>query len=510
MASTWALDKSASQEQLVQGLTRSVYRQDVPSERKIAESLLEFFSSTGPLSNAITSVNRSVQNASNTINGVQLKDQIDPNVYRSLKYQYANLYIATGVGSVGGTIDAASESVSNALNNASSKINETLKPVSSFIGSTLYTLTGVMKDPLGSVIDLPNTVGAMMDNLNPGLRSKYLATYKKYNVDKLIEMPGMIFGSAQQLVKSVDNILKVPIGLITDVYRGFQELIGKISSFIDSVFAGIQKFITNIIDGLFPGLTDFLTTFAGFVQQIGGIANTFGGLEQVVGFTNQIAGFANQINGFIQNPLDLAFQYAPPELSQGLYALQNPASIINQFLPPELSQYTQQLNSITGFGFNANMGYGLQSVLEGLQGGVLSSILQGFATQFSILSPLFTGQSVTPDFFGNETRAVPSNDGTTEYQTDPTSGTVAQVNPPRPNYEEAESKSNTTTRSTTTPASESGRGRFNARGSGGTNSSSRFRLDISDFEAYVVDNQGNVIRAASQAEINANRIIDPV
>jgi hypothetical protein len=503
MASTWALNKqSASREQLVQGLSRTVYRQDVPSEKKIADSLLEFFSTTGPISTAVAGINKSVQSASNVINGVQLKDQIDPNVYRSLKYQYANLYIATGVGSVGGTIDAASESVSNALNNASSKINETLKPVSSFMGSTLYTLTGVMKDPLGSVIDLPNTVGSMMDNLNPGLKSKYLATYKKYNVDKLIEMPGMIFGSAQQLVKSVDNILKVPIGLITDVYRGFQELIGKISSFIDSFFASLQKFFTNIIDGLFPGLTDFLTTFAGFVQQIGGIANTFGGLEQVVGFTNQIAGFANQINGFIQNPLDLAFQYAPPEISQGLYALQNPASIINQFLPPELSQYTQQLNSITGFGFNGNMGYGLQSVLEGLQGGVLSSILQGFATQFSILSPLFTGQSVTPDFFGNETKTVPSNDGTTEYQTDPTSGTVAQVKTPQANYEEAESK--------TTPASETGRGRFSARGSGSTNPSSQFRLDVRDFEAYVVDNQGNVIRAASQAEINANRIIDPV
>jgi hypothetical protein len=483
MAGLWTLSDSSSRDPLVQGVARTVYRQNVPSEKKIADSLLEFFSTTGPISTAVASVDRSVQKASNVINGVQLKEQIDENVYRSLKYQYANLYIATGVGAAGGAIDSASAGVSNALNNASSKINETLKPVSSFIGSTLYTLTGLMKDPLGSVMDLPNTVGSMMDTLNPGLRAKFTSTYKKHNIEKLTEMPGMIFGSAQQLVKSVDNILKVPIGLITDVYRGFMELIGKISSFIDSLFAQLQKFLTNIIDGLFPGLTDFLNTFAGFVQQIGGIANMFGGLEQVVGFTNQIAGFANQINGFIQNPLDLAFQYAPPELSQGLYALQNPASIINDFLPPELSQYTQQLTNITGFGFNGNMGYGLQSVLEGLQGGVLSSILQGFATQFSILSPLFTGQSVTPDFFGNETTPIPSNDQTTEYQTDSTSGTVAQTRPPKPNY--GKSKANTPAqsptvtaalqnpvafiRNTTTPASETGRGRFNARTSSNSN-----------------------------------------
>lgn len=501
MAGLWTSNDPSAQETLVKNVSRTLYRQNVPSEKKIADALLEFFSSTGPISTAVGNINKSVQGASNVINGVQLKDQIDPNVYRSLKYQYANLYVATGVGAVGGTIDAASESVSNALNNASSKITETLKPVSSFMGSTLYTLTGVMKDPLGSVMDLPNTVGAMMDNLNPGLRSKYIATYKKHNIDKLAEMPSMLFGSAQQLIKAVDNILKVPIGLVTDIYRGFQELVGKISSFIDSFFAGLQKFLTNIIDGLFPGLTEFLTTFAGFVQQIGGILNVFGGLETVVGFTNQIAGFANQINGFIQNPLDLAFQYTPPEISEGLYALQNPASIINKFLPPELSQYTQQLNSITGFGFNGNMGYGLQSVLEGLQGGVLSSILQGFSTQFSILAPLFTGQSVTPDFFGNETETAPAPDNTTEYQTDSTSGTVAQVNPPRPNYTPVST-------GTTTKASESGRGRFAARNkttsTTSSSNSSGLRVQILNAdvgEAYIVDKDGQVVREANQKEI---------
>ena len=46
------------------------------------------------------------------------------------------------------------------------------------------------------------------------------------------------------------------------------------------------------------------------------------------------------------------------------------------------------LTPITGFGFNGNMGYGLSSVLNGLRGGVISSILKGFANQYPILKPL--------------------------------------------------------------------------------------------------------------------------
>ena len=149
------------------------------------------------------------------------------------------------------------------------------------------------------------------------------------------------------------------------------------------------------------------------------------------------------------------------------------------------------------------MGYGLQSVLEGLQGGVLSSILQGFSTQFSILAPLFTGQSVTPDFFNNETEATPTPDGTTEYQTDSTSGTVAQVNPPRPNYTPVST-------GTTTKASESGRGRFAARNRSGTTASSStgnssglrvqiFNADVG--EAYIVDSEGQIVRGANDTEI---------
>ena len=104
--------------------------------------------------------------------------------------------------------------------------------------------------------------------------------------------------------------------------------------------------------------------------------------------TNGLINFTNQLNGVIQNPLDFAFSMMPPSFNQGLYLIQNPQQIINNALGqvPELNNFLGQISSITGFGLNGNMGFGLQSVLQGLQGGVLASILNGFATQFSILS----------------------------------------------------------------------------------------------------------------------------
>lgn len=403
----------------------------VISEKKEADGILEFFSSTGPLQNVLGNIQESVQNFGNTINGVQTGG-IDAQTYRSLKYKYANMYVQTALGEAATNIDRFGDNAIATIDRASENLVKTFKPVSSFVGSTLYTLTGMMKNPIGAVTDLPNTVGAIMDQLNPQFRTNLTATWQKHNVQKLAEMPGQLFGNIQQIVKTIDGILAVPIGLVNDLYRGFMELVGKLNDFVNKIFDGLSKAVDNIIDGLFPGLTDFLVQAAAFTNQIGQISSAFAGVNQITQFTNQLTTGINQINSIIQNPLDLAFAYAPPQLSQGLYALQNPQQIINQFLPPQLSEAFANISKITGFGFNGNMGFGLESVLEGLQGGVLASILQGFATQFSILSPIFTGQSVTPQYFANETGTVETPNGTT--YTTPNNSRVPVGRTPQPNY----------------------------------------------------------------------------
>jgi len=401
--------------------------------KKTRESILEFFSTTGPIQSTLGGISKGIDRFGETINGTKLPSQIDEDVYKRLKYQYANLYVATATGAATSALGDASKGVATALDSASKKINETLKPVSSFIGSTLYTLTNVMQSPLGSPRDLPNTIGYMMDRVNPNLKAKFTATYKKFQVDKLMEMPGQLFGSALQIIRTVDKILSYPINLLNDIYRGFMDLVSQVNDFINGIFESLQKFFSSIIDGLIPGLTGFLNQVTVFANQIGGIVQVFSGSNQILGFTNQLTNFANQINGFVQNPMNLIAAQLPNQITEGLYMLQNPQQIINQFLPPQLSEYTQQISSITGFGFNGNMGFGLQSVLEGLQGGVLSSILKGFATQFSILAPIFTGESVVPEFFPNQADTT-EVDKNTKYSTDKTSGQPVPTTPPSPNY----------------------------------------------------------------------------
>lgn len=413
------------------GLVRASASVQKPDRTDVIESVLNFFGGSGPLQSSLRSLDESVTAFGNTINGVNLSGQINEDVYRRLKAQYANLYIATGVGSIGGAIGEATSNISQAASQASAQINEALKPVSSFIGSTLGTLTGLMGNPIGGTLNLPNTVGYMMDRLNPSLKAKFQATYAKYNIDKLAEMPNQLFGSAQMLAKSVDKILSLPIGIISDIYKGYMDLMGQINDFVNSMFEILQTFFNSLLDNLFPGLTDFLNQLTAFANQIGGIAQIFGASTQVLGFTNQIIQGANQLNSFIQNPFDLVFAYAPEQLTQGLYSLQNPQQLINQYLPPQLSEYFSKIESITGFGFNGNMGFGLESVLQGFQNGVLSGILQGFATQFSILAPLFSGASAPGPSFTNEagTRTTQG----IEYNVDKTSGQVI-AGAPEPVY----------------------------------------------------------------------------
>lgn len=407
-----------------------------PADKKdVADAVLEFFSSTGPLQTTLGSIDKSITAFGNTVNGANLSGKVNEDIYKRLKYQYANLYVATAVGGASNLIGQASDNINSSLVAASESINKQLQPVSSFIGSTLGTLTGVMKNPLGAVQDLPNTIGVMLDQVNPGLRAKYIGTYKKYNIEKLAEMPATLFGGLQQVARSADKIINMPVALISDIYKGFMDFVGQLNDFVNGLFEALQKFINSILDNLFPGLMDFLNQLTTFANQIGQISSIFGGVNQITGFTNQLVTGVNQLNSFIQNPFDLAFAYAPPEISQGLYLLQNPQQIINQYLPPELSEYTAKLSQITGFGFNGNMGFGLESVLEGIQGGVFSSILEGFASQFSILAPIFTGQSIAPPSFPNSTTEVTAPDGTA-YAV----GTTGQIikpetTPPTPNYQ---------------------------------------------------------------------------
>jgi hypothetical protein len=290
---------------------------------------------------------------------------------------------------VGGVFDT----VTGGLTQFNNDFGNLLKPVSSFLGETLATLTGVAADPLGSIALLPRSIASLIEKVNPQFAANLEGTFKKYKLDSLVHLPGQILGSVRNLLTLVDAVLSFPVIILQDIYNGLMEIMDFISDLVDGFFSFIYNFLfgpDGILDSILPvaQILAFINEVSALASEIGGIAGTFLGSNPITGFTNQIQTYSGQLGSFLQNPFDALFAYAPPQVSQGLYLIRNPQQMINSVLPPQLSELFSKISSATGFGFNGNMGYGFASVLNGLRGGVLSSILSNFSAQYPILTPL--------------------------------------------------------------------------------------------------------------------------
>lgn len=312
--------------------------------------------------------------------------------------------------SIAGTASTVQAGVSGIIRSASLAVANTsiynpqlgnyLKPVSSHIGSVLGTLTGILASPLGSLALLPRALADLIERINPGFAAKMEATFLKYKIQALANLPGQILGSIRNLITLADAILTLPVIIIADLYQALMDLMQEIAKFVDELMSWIYNFFfgpQGILNTLIPiaEILALLEEVSALAGEIGGIATLFLGANPIAGFTNTIQTYTSQLGSFIANPFDALFAYAPPQVSQALYLIRNPQQMINSLLPPQLSQLFRQVSAATGFGFNGNMGYGFASVLQGLRGGVLSSILSNFSAQYPILTPLIGGLGLT-------------------------------------------------------------------------------------------------------------------
>ena len=272
-------------------------------------------------------------------------------------------------------------------------ITKTLQPVSSFTGQTLATVAGITSDPFGSLSLLPQYLAELVERVNPQFAARLEATFKSQKMSALTHLPSQLAGSIRHLLTFVDAALAVPIGLIADVYQGLMDVMEAISDAVDQAMAAVYNFIfgpEGLLDNIIPQdlLMSILSDISSIAGEIGGIAGAFLGSNPISQFTLSIQSYTGQIGSFIQNPANALFAYAPPQLSQALYTLRNPQQMINSVLPPQLSQAFSKVSSITGFGFNGNMGQGFGAVLQNLRQGPATAILQGFSNQYGLLGPL--------------------------------------------------------------------------------------------------------------------------
>lgn len=284
-----------------------------------------------------------------------------------------------------GSIDA----VNRTLDKTSQSIQEHFKPVGTAVGETLANATKFCQNPGGTLALIPGSLKNVIDRNYPEFSTNLENTWQKYNIDQLLNAPSALLGSVSNLITAADALLSIPFQIMSDLYNGLMDMILDLAEAIDQIFASfIEKIFESFLDAIAPGLFEFLQEFAALAGEIAAISSIFLGSNQIAAFALNIQNYANALTSFISNPVNTLFAYAPPQISQALYLLHNPQQLVNNILPPQLSQLLAPISQITGFGFNGNMGFGFASVLNGLRGGVISSILTNFAGQYPILGAL--------------------------------------------------------------------------------------------------------------------------
>jgi len=275
-------------------------------------------------------------------------------------------------------------------------LNSVRKEVGTFsdhAAATVTDLSLVARNPLDFQV-VSNAAASIMNRIFPGSSNSLNQSLQNLHLDKLAKAPSLLFSGLQRLARAIDNVLSIPIAFVSSIYYGVIGLIKQIGTTLNNLIQGFQKFLFDFLDEIIPltEILQLLEDIGTLASQIGGIASIFGGANIVSGFALQITTFTNQINSIVTSPLDTVLGVLPTNISNGysqiMNGLQNPESLIQQFLPDDLSAIFSKITSITGLGFNGNMGYGFASLLDGARGGVISTILTDFAAQYNILAPL--------------------------------------------------------------------------------------------------------------------------
>jgi hypothetical protein len=298
----------------------------------------------------------------------------------------SNSTIGSGIA---GSIRGATEDINRSVNSTINNINEAFRPVSREIGSTLGNISNFAQDPFGTIALIPGSLKNVIERNNPEFAARLEATYKKYNIEGLTNLPSQVLGSVGQVLTTADAIISLPFIIISDLYNGLLEILEAIADAIDAIIANlIKQFLKNFLDGLILEIIQVLNELSDLAGIFAGITGAFTGVNDIVGYALNIQTWTSSLASFLSNPLDLLFAYAPPQVSEALYVLRNPQQLVNSLIPDEVNNFFGKLGGISGFGFNGNMGYGFVSFLEAARGGILQSILNNFAAQYPILTPL--------------------------------------------------------------------------------------------------------------------------
>jgi hypothetical protein len=431
MPSNWLIDSDNGENAYKLALRQT------PELSPTVSKLTGLFSpESGSIKMSLNGMQTNLENGSNNLTGQPAIENVDLDTYRRLRYQYSTIYsnvVNNSTTTTDKNQDTSSEEDSR-VNNLGEKLREVLKPVSSFLGSTTGNITGVLQSPLGSELSLPKTIQAMMNELNPSVSAKYETCYKKCCADKLGEYPGSLLGSVQQILRTSKTGEPTPINFVLDMYHGSMDALKSIKELSESISTILETFFNNILRNALPDVGRLLDSVTSFSNQLNGLSQVFSGIQQINTLTDQLQTYTSQIDNFVQNPFEAVSSYMPSQ-SLGGFSFQNPEQFFKKFIPPDIQNGLDKIQDIAGGSFSGKMGFGLEKALKGIRGSAISSIVDGYATQFSMLSPLFTGAPPGAIAESHDNIAgVLQAPGGPEYNIDKTTGQVIRVKKPEPLY----------------------------------------------------------------------------
>jgi hypothetical protein len=345
--------------------------------------------------------------------------------------------IGTATGAIAAGIDKFGDDVLHDITGWKEDMNKLLKPVSSATGETLGALNGVLKDPLGSIAGLPNTIAGLIGRVNPTLGANLEASIKNVKALDLANLPSQIMGSARTLAGAVDKLIALPFAYLADLYNGLMEIMDSIADLADALMSKIFDFLfgpQGLFDSILPlqGIMDLLGTvnqLLAIANVVAGFAGGFGPAGNIIG---QISSFTSQASSLIRNPQSLIMQYVPAEVTTYMSYLRNPESLIDSLIPPNVKAQLGAIAQIPGLGFVGNMGFGLSGVLSTIQSGVLTSVLNEFEQQLGIVGINLNQPSKSPPVVDTTKPAEPVIKGSQVNPTVASTHGVAVPTKPKP------------------------------------------------------------------------------
>ena len=276
---------------------------------------------------------------------------------------------------------------SSAPSQSLTTLHDVLKPVSGFVGSTLGTLTGVMKDPIGSI---PDSISHLMGKSDVKSQSSFARAYQALKIEEISKIPSNVLGS-------LDNLVNKHGTFLNDVYGGAQELLKDLNQLQSKLFENIQKVTFAAIDSVIPinALTEFVGAATEFSAKINAISNMTGGNMQITQFAQTFQLQTQQLNQMVASPIEIAYRFTPPQLNQGQIMLSNPTAALENMLPEDLKISVGRIASTLSPALGGNMGYGLFGMLASIKSGVIEDVVKNFSVQLGVL-PILNSTPTEP------------------------------------------------------------------------------------------------------------------